>query len=262
MRHPNIRTVVLLGAGNLAWHFGLWFERAGVKVVQVFSRTPKAGEGLAAELKTGYTNRLDLLEPDADLYLLAVTDDAIPSLVRQAELGRRFVIHAAGSVPMDVFSGKLKNFGVLYPLQTFTRGRQLNFIEIPLFIEANTERNLEKLSDLARKLSCRVYTMDSEKRAYLHLAAVIASNFPNHMFTLTDLLLKERNLSFDLLKPLIMETISKALQMTPIQAQTGPAARGNLLVIEKHMAILESHPEIKELYRVISESIMRMNNKE
>jgi predicted short-subunit dehydrogenase-like oxidoreductase (DUF2520 family) len=262
MRHPDIRTVVILGAGNLAWHFGLWFEHAGVKVVQVFSRTPSAGEGLAAELKTEYTNRLDLLTSDADLYLLAVSDDAIASLVRQAEFGRRFVIHAAGSIPMEILSGKLENFGVLYPLQTFTRGRPLNFNEIPLFIEASNARNLEKLSVLARKLSDRVYTMDSEKRAYLHLAAVIASNFTNHMFALTDLLLKERNLSFELLKPLIMETISKALQMPPIQAQTGPAVRGNLQVVDKHMSILDGHPEIKKLYRVITESIMRMNHKE
>jgi predicted short-subunit dehydrogenase-like oxidoreductase (DUF2520 family) len=262
MWHSDIRTVVLLGAGNLAWHFGHWFESVGVKVVQVFSRTPKAGEGLAAELKTGYTNRLDLLVSDADLYLLAVTDDAIPSLVRQSVFGHRFVLHAAGSVPMEVFSEKLKNFGVLYPLQTFTHGKQLDFNEIPLFIEANNARNLEKLNVLAHKLSGRVYTVDSEKRAYLHLAAVIASNFTNHMFAVTDHLLKERNLSFELLKPLILETISKALQMPPLQAQTGPAVRGNLQVIEKHMAILDGHPEIKELYRVISESIMRMNSKE
>jgi len=262
MPHPDIRTVVLMGAGNLAWHFGHWLASAGVKVVQVFSRTPHAGEGLAVELKTGYTNRLDLLVSDADLYLLAVSDDAIPSLIRQAEFGRRFVIHAAGSVPMEVFSGKLKNYGVLYPLQTFTRGKNLDLNEIPLFIEANNTKNLDKLGILAHKLSRRVYKVDSEKRAYLHLAAVIASNFTNHMLAVTDHLLKERNLSFELLKPLITETISKALQMPPLQAQTGPAVRGNLQVMEKHMAILDSHPEIRELYRVISESIMRMNSKE
>jgi predicted short-subunit dehydrogenase-like oxidoreductase (DUF2520 family) len=258
MRHREIRKVVILGAGNLAWHFGHRLSGAGIQVAQIFSRTPKLGESLATELHAGYTNRLDLLEEDADLYLLAITDDAIPSLIRQARFGKRFVVHAAGSVSMDVFTGKVKNYGVLYPLQTLTTGKPLDFSNIPLFIEANNAGNLEKLNLLACKLSNRVYVVDSEKRTYLHLAAVIASNFTNHMFALTEKLLQEKNLSFDLLKPLIEETIAKALFLSPLQAQTGPAIRGNTRVIEKHLALLEQHPEIKELYRVITESIMGM----
>jgi predicted short-subunit dehydrogenase-like oxidoreductase (DUF2520 family) len=262
MYHSDIHTVVILGAGNLAWHFGHRLSGAGIQVRQVFSRTPKQGESLASELNTGYTNRLDLLAEDADLYLLAVSDDAIASLLRQARFGKRLVAHAAGSVSIDVFAGKVKNYGVLYPLQTFTQGKPLDFSNIPLFIEANNARNLEKLNRLACRLSERVYIVDSEKRTYLHLAAVIASNFTNHMFTLAEKLMQERNLSFDILKPLIQETVAKALQISPFLSQTGPAIRGNAQVIEKHMAMLEHHPEIRELYRMISESIMAMNNEQ
>jgi predicted short-subunit dehydrogenase-like oxidoreductase (DUF2520 family) len=243
-----------MGAGNVAWQLGHRFSETGIQVKQVFSRTPEMGKLLADELGTGFTNRLDQLAEEADLYLLAVTDDAISSFLRQMPFGKRLVAHVAGSVPITIFEGKAKNYGVLYPLQTLTRGKQVDFSNIPLFIEANNERNLEMLKTLAGKLSKSVYVVDSEKRAYLHLAAVIASNFTNHMFAVAEKLLQERNLSFDLLKPLIEETIAKALFMSPLTAQTGPAARGNKEIIEKHRAMLDNHPEIKELYRVVSES--------
>ncbi len=259
MKHPaEIRSVVIMGAGNIAWHMGHRFTDAGIQVQQVFSRAPEKGKSLASELGTGFTNQLDLVAEDADLYLLAVTDDAISSLLRQMPFGKRLVAHVAGSVPIGIFEGKAKNYGVLYPLQTFTRGKPVDFSNVPLFIEANNERNLEKLKILAGKLTRRVYMVDSEKRAYLHLAAVIASNFTNHMFAVTEKVLQERNMSFDLLKPLIEETIAKALFMSPFTAQTGPAVRGNKEIIDKHMAMLDNHPEIKELYRVVSESIAAM----
>ena len=256
--HPEIRSVVIMGAGNVAWHLGRRLSATGIQVKQVFSRRPEQGKILAAELQTGFTNRLDLLAEDADLYVLAVSDDAITPLLRQVQFGQRLVAHMAGSVPMEVFKGKARNYGVLYPLQTFTQGKPVDFSKVPLFIEANNNRNLEKLKKLAVKLTGRVYAVDSEKRTYLHLAAVIASNFTNHMFAVAEKVMLERNLSFELLRPLIEETIAKALSMPPIQAQTGPAVRGNKQVLEKHMSMLEEHPEIRELYRVISESIMEM----
>jgi predicted short-subunit dehydrogenase-like oxidoreductase (DUF2520 family) len=251
-----------MGAGNVAWHMGHRFTDTGIQVKQVFSRIPGNGKLLAAELGTLFTNRLDHVAEDADLYLIAVTDDAISSLLRQMPFGKRLVAHMAGSVPIGIFEGKAKNYGVLYPLQTLTRGKPVDFGNIPFFVEANNERNLEMLRTLAGKLTGRVYTVDSEKRAYLHLAAVIASNFTNPMFAVTEKVLQERNLSFDLLKPLIEETIAKALFMSPLAAQTGPAARGNKEIIGKHMAMLDKHPEIKELYRVISESIAAFRSNE
>jgi len=263
MEKPGIQKVVILGSGNLARHMGRWMSDSGIHIMQVFSRSPLQGEALAHELACDFTNRLDLLVEDADLYLLAVSDDAIAVLLRQALFSRRhLVVHSAGSIPLNVFTGRAKNYGVLYPLQTFTRERNLDYSNIPIFIEANNPANLHRIEHLANRLSPRVYKVDSEKRAYLHLAAVIASNFTNHMLALAEKFLQEKNLAFDLIKPLVQETIAKALSLTPVQAQTGPAVRGNREIIEKHMAMLDNHPEIKELYRVVSESIAAFRSDE
>jgi predicted short-subunit dehydrogenase-like oxidoreductase (DUF2520 family) len=251
-----------MGAGNLAWHLGHRLSEAGIQIVQVYNRTPEPGELLAAELNTSFTSRLDYLKENADLYILAVSDDAIGRILDTRRFNRgQMVIHTAGSVAMDVFAGKAISYGVLYPLQTFTKGKSVDFNQIPFLIEANDSENLKRIEHLALMLSGSAYTIGSDKRMYVHLAAVIASNFSNHMLVITEKLLKERNLPFDMLKPLIRETVTKALFMSsPIQAQTGPAIRGNAEVIEKHLAILENHPEIRALYRVITESIISMKS--
>ena len=246
-----------MGAGNLAWHLGHHLVKAGIQVVQVYNRTPEPGELLAAELNSSFTDRLDCLTENADLYILAVSDDAICRVLDNGWFNRgHLVVHTSGSVAMDVFAGKAINYGILYPLQTFTKGKAVDFSQIPLFVEANNVENLNRIEHFAMKLSGSVYEVDSEKRMYLHLAAVIASNFSNHLFALTEKLMHEQNLSFDFLKPLIHETVAKAMVMSPLKAQTGPAIRGNTAVIEKHLALLEHHPEIRELYRVITESII------
>jgi predicted short-subunit dehydrogenase-like oxidoreductase (DUF2520 family) len=262
MGNPEIRSVVIMGSGNIAWHMGNWLTGSGILVSQVFSRNAKNGVKLAAELKTEFTNRLDHLNEHADLYVLAFSDDALASIIRQTIFGTRLAVHLAGSVPMEIFSGKVKNYGVLYPLQTFTMGKPVEYGQIPLFIEANHAKNLERIRKLAGRMSRKVYEVDSEKRTYLHLAAVIASNFTNHMLAVAEKLVSERNLSFDLLKPLIQETIAKAFLVSPVYAQTGPASRGNAMVIDKHMDMLEKHPEIRELYRVVTESIRAMRRLE
>jgi predicted short-subunit dehydrogenase-like oxidoreductase (DUF2520 family) len=257
----EIRAAVIMGAGNLAWHLGHHLLKAGIQIVQVFNRTPEAGRLLATELNASYTSVLDFTTKNADLYILTVSDDAIVSILDNGWFnGKQLVVHTAGSVSMNVFSGKVKNHGVLYPLQTFTKGKPVDFAQIPFFVEANTAENLKRIKEFALKLTERVYEIDSEKRIFLHLAAVIASNFTNHIFALSEKVLQEQNLPFELLKPLIQETVAKAFFMSPLLAQTGPAIRGNIQVIERHMALLEHHPEIKELYRVISESIMSVKS--
>jgi predicted short-subunit dehydrogenase-like oxidoreductase (DUF2520 family) len=253
----EIRSVVIMGAGNLAWHLGHHLLKAGIQIIQVFNRTTEPGELLAAELNSTFTGRLDYLTENADIYILAVSDEAIDKMLHNGWFSKgHLVVHTAGSVAMDVFAGKAINYGVLYPLQTFTKVKPVDFKQIPLFIEANNDVNLKRIEHLAMKLSASVHNVDSEKRMYLHLAAVIVSNFTNHMFALAEKLLLERNLTPDLLIPLIQETVDKAIVMSPLRAQTGPAIRGNTAIIEKHLALLEPHPEIRELYRVITESII------
>ncbi len=169
----------------------------------------------------------------------------------------QLVVHTAGGVDMNVFEGRAENYGVLYPVQTFTLGKQVDFTHIPVLTEGNTAGNAATIRNLAMKLSGNVHEMNSENRIFLHLTAVIASNFPNHLFALSEQLLREKNLSFDLLKPLIQETIQKAMELSPEKAQTGPAARRNTAVIARHLKMLERYPEIGRIYKDLSDSIMK-----
>jgi predicted short-subunit dehydrogenase-like oxidoreductase (DUF2520 family) len=191
----------------------------------------------------------------SDACLICISDDAIAPVINQLNPGNCLLMHTAGSVSLDVFKDKAVNYGVLYPLQTFTRGRPLDYDSIPFLTEANTPENLSLINQLASSVSNNVTEADSTRRLYIHLAAIFASNFSNHMFAMAEKIAGEYNMPFELLKPLIAETTAKALDMSPHIAQTGPAARGNRRVIEKHLELLKDDPRLQELYRLISESI-------
>ncbi len=254
--------MVLVGAGNVAWHLGHHLLCAGFHIVQVLNRSREPGTRLAQELKAAYCSDADLMTHEADLYILAVSDNALEEVLDSGRFRQKgLVVHTSGSVSMNVFEGRSINYGVIYPLQTFTRGKTVSFKEIPLLIEANHSQNLAKLELVAAMISDVVHHADSETRLQMHLAAVIASNFPNHLFSIAEELLNEKGLSFDMLKPLIRETLSKAMIMPPRDAQTGPAIRGNIGVIEKHLEMLLPHPDIREIYRLISEHILATRNK-
>ncbi|MFO7368807.1 MAG: DUF2520 domain-containing protein [Bacteroidales bacterium] len=252
-----MNSVVLVGAGNVAWHLGHHLVGAGFHVVQVLNRSRENGIRLAQELKAPYCSDADSMNPEADLYILAVSDDSLGKVLNGGRFRQKgLVVHTSGSVSMNIFEGRALNFGVLYPLQTFTRGKAVSFKEVPLFVEANRSENLAKLEFVASKLSDSVHRADSAMRLQLHVAAVFASNFSNHLFSIADELLSEKGLSFDVLKPLIRETLSKAMIMPPRDAQTGPAVRGNMAILEKHLEMLLPHPELREIYRLISERIL------
>ena len=166
-------------------------------------------------------------------------------------------MHTAGSVSIDVFKGFAQHYGILYPLQTFTKNRDLNFDKIPLLIEAGDQNTLDRMREFALRLSGIVLETDSDQRKQIHLAAVFACNFTNHMLAISEYLLQKNGLPYELLKPLINETFSKAVMMSPHAAQTGPAVRGNTAVLNKHLAMLEDDPDLYELYRIVSRSIGR-----
>jgi predicted short-subunit dehydrogenase-like oxidoreductase (DUF2520 family) len=247
--------LTLVGAGNVAWHMGRALSQKGYVIKQVLDRTASAAQQLAKELKAeSYGTPEDGID-GTDACLICVSDDAIASVIDQLKPGNCLFMHTAGSVPLDVFRNNADNYGVLYPLQTFTKGRPLDYSQIPFLTEANTSENLNLINQMAYSVSQHVIEADSTRRLFIHLAAIFASNFSNHMYTLAEKLAGEYKLSFDLLKPLIAETTAKAMDMSPQKAQTGPAARGNLKVIEKHLELLKDHPGMQELYRRISESI-------
>jgi predicted short-subunit dehydrogenase-like oxidoreductase (DUF2520 family) len=164
---------------------------------------------------------------------------------------------------MDVFHGYTQRYGVMYPLQTFSKQCKLDFSEIPLFVEANTTSDEDFLYDMAEWLSNHVVCMTSEKRKHLHLAAVFACNFSNHMYSIAAKLLEKQNIDWNLLLPLIFESVDKLNDLPPNRAQTGPAVRGDRAIIEQHLGMLEDE-KIRQLYALISDSIHthHINNKE
>jgi predicted short-subunit dehydrogenase-like oxidoreductase (DUF2520 family) len=256
MIQGEIRSAVLIGAGNVGWHLGHTLHEKGIRVQQVISKSRTSCKELAGLLHADYTTSLKQLDKEAGIIILAVPDSRMEEVIGQCDFRNNLVVHTAGSVPMEVFKGRAVNYGVLYPLMTFTRNKPVDFASIPLLLEASSARNEYKLNSLAKCLSKEVMTITSEQRKHIHLAAVIACNFSNHMYTLAEAVAASKGITFELLKPLIRETSDKINCLSPREAQTGPALRNDIRIVEEHIRLLASHPDIAELYRQISKSII------
>lgn len=246
--------IVFIGAGNLATRLSLAMQRVGMQIGQVYSHTEASARQLATRLGCPWTNDLSALQEDGDLYVFSLKDTVLSDVISQVKPNNGMWVHTAGSMPMSVFEGYAQRFGVLYPLQTFSKGRNVNFDVIPIFLEANTDKNADYLKNIASALSENVRFMSSEKRRSLHLAAVFACNFTNHIYTLSYKLLENESIPADVLLPLIDETVSKIHSMPPAAAQTGPAIRYDENVINKHLAMLDD-PDMQAIYRLLSQSI-------
>ena len=273
--------IVLIGAGNLATHLGKALHAAGHDMVQVFSRTMQSAETLASLLDAEPLTDIAQVRDDADVYIFSVKDSALVQLVaqlcrheadglgedgavnalRKAKKGEheRVFLHTAGSMPMSVFKDMAQHYGVLYPMQTFSKQREVDFSIIPCFVEANDEFAQKQIEGLAREISGRVYQLSSEDRKYLHLSAVFACNFANHCYAISQELLEEHGIPFDVMLPLINETAAKVHEMMPKDAQTGPAVRYDENVIGKQSKLLENHPHFKKVYDSMSKSIHGLN---
>ena len=225
--------IALIGRGRVATHMGKALLKAGHKVVSVNSRT------------------LAELPQDADVYIIAVKDSALQEVISKVTKGRegQLFLHTAGSMPLSVFEGYADNDGVLYPMQTFSMDREVDFREIPLFIEGADPR----IRAVAESLSAHVYELSTADRKYLHLAAVFACNFANHCYTLAADVLQKKGLPFDVMLPLVDETARKVHELHPTEAQTGPAVRGDQNVMQAQAALLDG--KAKEIYELLSQSI-------
>lgn len=252
--------IVLIGAGNLATHLGKALHAAGHDMVQVFSRTMQSAETLASLLDAEPLTDMAQVRDDADVYIFSVKDSALEQLISQLCGGEKKVfLHTAGSMPMSVFRGKALHYGVLYPMQTFSKQREVDFSIIPCFIEANDEFALKQIEGLAGQISHRVFQLSSEDRKYLHLSAVFACNFANHCYAASQELLQLHGIPFDVMLPLIDETAAKVHGMTPKEAQTGPAVRYDENVIGKQIQLLENQPYFQKIYDCMSKSIHELN---
>ena len=249
--------IVFIGAGNLATNLAKALYRKGFPIVQVYSRTEESARSLAAMVEADYTTRLEDISWDARLYIVSLKDAAFTELVPRIVAGKEgaLMVHTAGSIPMNIWKGHTERYGVFYPMQTFSKHREVDFREVPFFIEAATPEDVTLLKAIAFTLSEKVYEITSEQRKSLHLAAVFVCNFTNHMYSLAAGLLEKYHLPFDVMLPLIDETARKVHELAPREAQTGPAVRYDQNVINDHVAMLGDYPDLQEIYQLLSKSI-------
>ena len=243
--------VTVIGSGNVAQHLIKAFLKAdGVTVVQAFARTPENLRHILPADKIA-TSMNDLSE--ADVYIIAVTDNAIGEVAEHLTFKDKLVVHTSGSMPMQNLSVNNRR-GVFYPLQTFSKNKEVDFDNVSFCIESEFEEDYMVIEHLAKLLSPKIYKVDSQQRNALHVAAVFASNFANHMYVLANEICHEHNLPFEILKPLITETAAKVQELSPVKAQTGPALRNDSKTIKAHLELLTDDNQ-KDIYKTLTQSI-------
>lgn len=256
-----MKNMVVIGSGNVAFHLVKAFSKKGIKVLQIMAHNDKTAKVLSKKFAVPYQVDPSKLYKEADLYLLAVQDDKIAETAKGLHLDDQLLIHTSGFTSIDALSGASTRTGVMWPLQTFSAGRSVNFKNIPLFIEGSSEEISGMLSRFAGLISDRVIATDSPTRQKIHLAAVIASNLTNHLYSISASILERQDIPFDVLAPLILETAAKAGKQHPFVSQTGPAVRNDLSVIEKHLELLRDDPAFRDIYRLISDNIIHHHYK-
>ena len=248
-----MKNIILLGSGNVATHLGIALKNSNYTIVQVYSKSIENAKILAKKLDAQFTNNLSKLK-SSDLIIVCINDDAILSVLSQIK--NTAIVHTSGSIGLDVFKQKFTNYGVFYPLQTFNKENDINISEIPFCIEGNSLEFEKEIIEIAKSLSNNVVKMNSQQRKQLHIAAVFACNFSNHMYSIADDLLAKKNIDFKILLPLIRKTNTNLENYRPKEVQTGPAKRKDIAIIQEHIATIKEN-EIKELYHRISDNIIK-----
>jgi len=245
---------VIIGSGNVATVMGSRIVSAGHTLQQVAARNAAAAAELAAEWGCGYTTRWETLEPSADVYIVSVSDRALPELNGELRLPGRLVVHTAGAAPLSALASVSERHGVLYPLQSL-RKEVRPFPEFPLLIDAAAAEDLALLDGLARTLSRQVRRADDAVRRKLHVAAIFANNFTNFLYTLSADFCRQEGIDFSLLLPLIRETAGRVECYDPRTVQTGPAVRGDQATMARHREALANYHNMSDLYRIFSRQI-------
>lgn len=247
--------VVLIGSGNVASILGRLICRKGHQVKQVVSRNYGHAKSLAGEFAADYSDFNGQLDKTADLYIMSVSDMAIPECAEHFNMHDKLVVHTAGSVSKDVLKNTSYNYGVLYPLQSLRKEME-EMPQIPFLVDGNNPYTIKAIHDFANTLSGNVKAVNDEDRLKLHAAAVIVSNFTNHLYAIAEDFCNKEHVDFNLLKPLIMETASRIRNQSPVDVQTGPAVRKDILTLDKHLRLLANHPKLKTTYMRLTDSIM------
>ncbi len=258
MTETNPKRIAFVGAGNVAWHLAQALASAGHSIVAVYSRSAASREALASQLPQAQPIAVpDFQSTGIDLVIIAVPDDALETVATSMQVAPgTVVVHTAGAQPLTLLQAvQGAQIGVFYPLQTFSKSKALDFSRVPLLLEAENKDTLHLLEQIAGSISNQVHRMGAADRKRLHLSAVFACNFTNHLLGISRQLLQEANLPTALLYPLLEETIAKATARDPFEVQTGPAVRGDEQVLQAHLQMLQAHPRYQELYEQLSRSI-------
>ena len=245
--------IFIIGSGNVATHLSVAMLKAGHTIIGICGRNFGHTKELAKQLNTRPFDSLAQIPANADVYIISVSDDSIANVAAQIPDVEGIVAHTAGSVPMSALQ-RFSRHGVIYPLQSFSKSRQIDVSRVPFCIEGCDSATADTLTSLARSLSNDVRPMTTEQRRHLHLAAVFASNFVNSMYAEAETILKDSNIPFEIMRELIAETAAKAADLGPKAAQTGPARRGDKGVMSRQMQLL-SDGELQKLYSFVSERI-------
>lgn len=252
--------ITLIGSGNVATHLAAALKNAGHTIVQVYSRTMHNAALLAYHVKAEAIDDLKSINTDTDLFIIATKDDAIGPIAEQLAVHQKLMVHTSGATDLYSLLAFSDNVGVFYPLQTFSKTKEVDFWNVPVCIEANNEAIAKTLKQLAQTISNKVYHIDSEKRKALHLAAVFACNFPNYLYTIAQQIIAKQGLDFELLRPLIQETAEKVQSADPASVQTGPAIRNDEITLALHRQLLEGEPDLQQLYFLLSQGIIKLGD--
>lgn len=249
--------IVIFGSGNAAAVLGRKFKAAGHTILQVYSRNAAAATELAYEWNSESTNYKSTINKNADVYIIAVNDEAIGEITDGLKLPGKVIVHTAAAVPKEILKTVSEHYGVFYPLQSL-RKEMITLPEIPVFIDGSDEFTKKKLESLAHSIANeKVVHAGDDARMKLHVAAVVVSNFTNHFYTLAEEYCRKEGLDFKLLIPLIEETASRVKNVSVKEVQTGPAFRHDKETIKKHLELLKNHPQLKNIYLLMTESIQQ-----
>lgn len=255
--------IVFIGAGNVATNLAQIINEKISQNIHIHSRTENSAKLLADKINATYSFNENNIPANASLYIVSISDDAISTIVKseiiKEKINNNLVVHTAGSIQANILENISANYGIFYPLQTFSRFKKANFKNIPLCLEANSGFNYNRLSKIAFQISDDVRKINFEQRKYIHLAAVFANNFSNNMFAIAEDILKEKDIDFDILLPLINETIEKIQKNSPKKAQTGPAKRNDVEVMNKHIELLKKDTNLQNIYKFVSQNILKNN---
>ena len=256
-----IKNVIFIGSGNVATHLAQALANTGLHILGFYSRNKKTTQQLADKYQTSWGGIEDIKTSEADLMIVSVPDNAIEKVIAGIPKTKALIVHTSGSIDMKVLAEKANRIGVFYPLQTFSKEKKLDYSNIPIMLEAHKSEDLELLKNLAQSITKKVYKIDSAQRKKIHIAAVFSSNFTNYLYHIAADLLSKDDIPFEVIQPLITETVDKLKELHPFDAQTGPAARNDQETIENHLDDLREIPEYREIYKLMSHHIIKSRKK-